>query len=78
MRHGHYNINWFNGDVAPNFLDVVRQSEGTLVKIWNIQTKFARMLSFFSAFGVHKKVILLKAKFFQVDNSQLKDGSIWN
>ena len=64
MKHSRLNIQWFDGDAAPKIVDVVRQCEGTLLKIWKVPKKIAtRFYPILLASDMHKRVILLKQRF---------------
>ena len=67
MKDGHYNIQWFDGDAAPKIVDVVHQWEGRLFKISIILKNCCQF------YPIFQFLICTKAKFFQADNSQLKD-----
>ena len=63
MKDGHCNILWFDSDAAPK-LEIWKNSKKLY---YQFQPIIQLLESHFT-----------EAKIFQVDNSQLKDGSIWN
>ena len=72
MKDGYYDIQWFDGDAAPKIVDVVHQCEGRIFKIWII------LRNCYQFYPIFQYLICTKAKFFQADNFQLKDWSLWN